>query len=65
MFCKHAENDHVEVLPGIRMRTTVHGNSTLMTEFVMKKGSILPEHDHVHEQTGYLVSGCISLRIGD
>jgi len=65
MFCKHAENDHIEVLPGIRMRTTVHGNSTLMTEFVMKKGSILPEHDHVHEQTGYLVSGCISLCIGD
>ncbi len=65
MFCKHKENGYNEVLPGIRMRTTVYGNSTLMTEFVMMKGSNLPEHDHMHEQTGYLVSGLISLSIGD
>jgi quercetin dioxygenase-like cupin family protein len=65
MFCKYKENGYNEVLPGIRMKTTVYGNSTLMTEFFMMKGSNLPEHSHPHEQTGYLVSGFISLSIGD
>lgn len=36
-----------------------------MTEFRLKKGSILPRHRHPHEQTGYLVSGRIRLHIGD
>lgn len=65
MFNRHEENRYIEVLPGIRMKTTVHGDRTLMTEFVMKKGSSLPEHDHPHEQTGYLISGHIRLSIGN
>lgn len=64
MFSKHEDKSYIEVLPGIRMKTTVHGDRTLMTEFVMKKGSKLPEHDHPHEQTGYLISGYIRLSIG-
>lgn len=47
------------------MKTTVHGEKTLMTEFILRKGSLLPSHSHVHEQTGYLVSGKMLLTIGD
>lgn len=36
-----------------------------MTEFLLGQGSMLPEHRHPYEQTGYLVSGRIILRIGD
>ena len=35
-----------------------------MTEFLLKKGSTLPQHAHPHEQTGYLVTGRIHLSIG-
>ena len=35
-----------------------------MTEFILKKGSVLPRHAHPHEQTGYLVKGRIRLSIG-
>lgn len=35
-----------------------------MTEFMLRKGSILPLHAHPHEQTGYLVRGQIRLSIG-
>ncbi|WP_246275889.1 cupin domain-containing protein [Methanolobus zinderi] len=65
MFARHHKEGYREVLPGIRMKTIVYGEKTLMTEFVMKKGSILGQHDHMHEQTGYLVSGKILLTIGD
>ena len=32
---------------------------------MLKKGGIVPSHQHPHEQTGYLVSGNIRLTIGD
>ncbi len=35
-----------------------------MVEFRLAAGHDLPSHSHPHEQTGYLVSGRISLRIG-
>jgi quercetin dioxygenase-like cupin family protein len=42
----------------------VHGEKTLMTEFRLRKGAVLPRHSHPHEQTGYLVKGGIRLFIG-
>jgi quercetin dioxygenase-like cupin family protein len=65
MFCKSDAASYREVLPGISMKTIVHGELTLMTEFRLKKGSILPSHEHIHEQTGYLVSGRMILSIGE
>lgn len=65
MFCKSDSNGYREVLPGIYMKTVVYGESTLMTEFKLNKGSTLPSHEHVHEQTGYLVSGKMILSIGN
>jgi quercetin dioxygenase-like cupin family protein len=49
---------------GIRQKTLVFGEKTLMTEFKLAADSILPEHSHPYEQTGYLVSGHILLKIG-
>jgi len=56
-------SEYKEVLKGILQRTLVYGDSTLMTEFVLKKGSEIPSHSHPHEQTGYLLSGRINLII--
>jgi quercetin dioxygenase-like cupin family protein len=35
-----------------------------MTKFLLKKGSRVPQHSHMHEQTGYLISGRIRLSVG-
>jgi quercetin dioxygenase-like cupin family protein len=56
---------YVSVSPGIRRKTLVHGEKTLMTEFILEKGAILAHHHHPQEQTGYLVSGHMILTIGD
>jgi quercetin dioxygenase-like cupin family protein len=64
MFTKKSAVEYRQSLPGIKIKTTVHGGKTLMTEFFLEKGSILPEHSHVHEQTGYMVSGRLTLIIG-
>jgi len=64
MFQKHSLSGYTLPIPGIEQKTLVYGEKTLMTEFLLQKGSILPRHAHPHEQTGYLVKGRIRLSIG-
>ncbi|MFC1887103.1 cupin domain-containing protein [Thermodesulfobacteriota bacterium] len=64
MFQKRSESGYTIPVPGIEQKTLVYGKRTLMTEFLLKKGSELPRHFHPHEQTGYLVKGRIRLFIG-
>ena len=65
MFAQRSEDGYVPALPGIDRKTLVHGQRTLMVEFVLRRGSVLPRHSHPHEQTGYLVRGRILLLIGE
>ena len=65
MFTKKSEGKYRDMLPGIKMRTASYGEKTLMSEFIINKGIALPSHSHVHEQTGYLVSGKLILKIGE
>ena len=64
MFEKRSGSGYRPALDGIERKTLVHGDKTLMTEFRMRKGAVLPRHSHPHEQTGYLVKGRIRLSIG-
>ena len=63
MFITATSDGYKDVLDGIRMKTLVYGEKTLMVEFRLDKGADLPAHQHPHEQTGYLVSGRIDLTI--
>lgn len=65
MFCKRTDEGLVQALPGITRQTLAHGEKTLMTEFRLQPGSVLPRHAHPHEQTGCLVSGHLRLTIGE
>lgn len=61
MFNKKSDSGFNEPFEGIRLKTLVHGEKTLMSEFRLTAGHELPEHSHPHEQTGYLVSGRMEL----
>ncbi len=65
MFNKKNMDGYQPALPGIRIKTRAYGERTLLAEFLLEKGSLLPKHTHPHEQTGYLVSGNIRLTIGE
>ena len=65
MFGKSTDERFYDILPGIKIKTLVHGEKTLMSKFTMERGSTLPKHSHPYEQTGYLISGKIKLTIGD
>ncbi|HPE63636.1 MAG TPA: cupin domain-containing protein [Methanothrix sp.] len=64
MFYKRNDDGYKQPLEGIRQKTLAYGSETLLTEFRLSEGSLLPKHSHPQEQTGYLVSGRILLSIG-
>jgi quercetin dioxygenase-like cupin family protein len=64
VFNKANENGYRQALPGIKIKTLVYGEKTLLAEFRLEADSVLPLHSHPHEQTGYLVEGRINLTIG-
>ena len=64
MFLQHSDKGYRQALEGIEQKTLVYGDKTLMVEFRLQKGAILPLHSHPHEQTGYLVTGQIRLTMG-
>ena len=65
MFVNYDETGYAEPVAGIRMKTLVYGENSLMTRFELAQGAQLPAHSHPQEQTGYLISGRIILHIGD
>lgn len=60
---KASMDGYIKVLDGVERKTLVFGTRTLLTEFMLEKGKVLPMHKHPNEQTGYLVSGHIVLII--
>lgn len=65
MFNNCDPGGYIDVCPGIKRKTLVYAENTLMTEFILEKGADLPAHDHPQEQTGYLVSGHLLMTIGN
>jgi quercetin dioxygenase-like cupin family protein len=52
-----------EVVPGITGHY-VHGNSLTFGYIEIKKGSLMSEHHHVHEQITYIIEGQLDMIIG-
>ena len=37
----------------------------MVCEFFLERGTVVPTHQHMHEQSGYVVSGQVTFTIGD
>jgi quercetin dioxygenase-like cupin family protein len=65
MIHKSNTATYTEVLPGIELSNLTFGNKTHLIKVRLAKGAILPEHNHLNEQTGYLLSGKLRFFSGD
>jgi len=65
MFTKKDTRNFRPLIEGVTMRPLAFEEKTLLCEFKLKKGSVLPPHQHPYEQTGYLLSGKMDFRIND
>jgi quercetin dioxygenase-like cupin family protein len=54
---------YVAALEGVLRKTLLDGGRTQIVEFRLARGAVIPLHDHPQEQTGYLVSGRMTLTI--
>jgi quercetin dioxygenase-like cupin family protein len=52
-----------ELIPGFFGRF-IHGEKSTLTLWRIKKGSSFATHQHEHEQTSFIQSGELSMRIG-
>ena len=51
-----------EIIPGFKGKF-VHGKDMTLAFWKVKKGSTIPPHEHIHEQTLYVKSGTFELEI--
>ncbi|CAB5141200.1 Cupin 2, conserved barrel domain protein [Olavius algarvensis associated proteobacterium Delta 3] len=65
MFQRARNGKYRQLLEGVHLKTLVHGELTLMDQFKLQKGAVVPAHGHVHEQIGMLISGKLRFRVGD
>lgn len=65
MFRKWSEAKPVQAGVGTVRRTMAVGEKTLLVEWSLEQGHEVPLHQHEYEQIGYVVSGCIEMRIGE
>ena len=63
MFYKKDLNNYREAFEGVTYKTLSYGEKTSLGEFQLKKGSVVPNHNHPHEQTGYMISGSMTFTI--
>ena len=61
-FCEVEKREGKEVVPGVHIRT-FWGQEMLLAVVDLEPGAVVPEHSHVHEQMGTVVSGELTLTI--
>lgn len=55
----------IEMLPGIHRRTMATTDEAMLCEFYLERDAVVPPHQHMNDQVGYVVSGKIEITIGD
>jgi len=63
MFYKKEPGNYRKALDGVTYKTLTFGIRTLLSEFRLEKGSVIPIHSHPHEQIGYMISGHMTLTV--
>jgi quercetin dioxygenase-like cupin family protein len=63
MFTKANPEGYLEKLKGVMLKTLAYGENTLITNVKISKGASIPKHNHVHEQTGFLITGLLEFTI--
>ena len=63
---KHAWKDvKTEELNPMLSRQVLTAKDTMIAKVILKKGCVVPAHQHVNEQITYIVDGCLRFWIGE
>lgn len=63
---KHAWKDvKTEELNPLLSRQVLTAKDTMIAKVILKKGCVVPAHQHINEQITYILDGCLRFWIGD
>lgn len=60
-----SDYDQVEALPGVYLAQLAAGDETSIQHFHVEPGAEVPEHDHPHEQAGFIYQGALTFFLDD
>ena len=55
-----SDRDQVEALPGVYLAQLAAGAEMSIQHFHVEPGAEVPEHDHPHEQAGFIYQGALT-----
>lgn len=64
-FLRAQDLTSVEMLTGVHRRTMAITDGMMLCEVLLEKDAVVPQHQHIHEQVGYVVYGTIEMTIAD
>lgn len=62
---KKDEEKAVEKLDGVFLTTLTYNDETMLCHFLLKKGAVVPLHEHPAVQNGYVMSGKVRFKKSD
>ncbi|MBE0690340.1 MAG: cupin domain-containing protein [Anaerolineae bacterium] len=62
-FVTPGEAPQLEQLMGVHRRTMATTDSVMLCEFFLERDAVVPEHQHPHEQAGYVVYGKLEMTV--
>jgi unsaturated pyranuronate lyase len=63
-FVMRDDVEQVEMLDGIHRRTMATTDEAMLCQFFLEANSLVPRHNHMNDQVGYVVSGQIEMTVG-
>lgn len=64
-FITPKDVQQINMFDGVHRRTMAVTDEAMLCHFFLEAGSQVPEHAHMNDQVGYLISGKLKMTIGD
>jgi len=65
MFVFNQDMIAKETGEGITRKVLAYGEKLMLCELTLRKGAVIAEHTHPHEQCTYIISGKLRFAVGD
>jgi quercetin dioxygenase-like cupin family protein len=65
MLNSHFKIAYNQIVDGVKIKILHHDDSMIMTELVIQRGALLPEHFHQNNHSAYLLQGKIHVIVDD
>jgi len=57
------EVESTEAVDGVHLKLLAGGSEANVQQFTIEPGATVPEHDHPHEQVGYVIEGALEFTV--